>query len=224
MIRFLAVVVCLGAVNARAQTPQNPNPQLPAPKQPPVAQAPPQQTQLYQLVPVQSPPTTQVVQQQPVQYQTVQVAQPQYQAISTYAAPTSVQTVGLSTQSSGQRTLVMGPGPVALSMSWLGQRMANMGKTHVWTINHSTVRTNMVQQAPIGQTYQVQLVQQAPPPPTQVQLVQQAPPTQVYQVVQQAPPSEQAPPPPLVGMPPPVKATPQAQSTVTPHKLFGLIH
>jgi hypothetical protein len=52
-------------------------------------------------------------------------------------APVTYQAVPVTTCN---RTYVLGPGPICSSLSWLGQRTANLGQTHVWQVQHSRFR------------------------------------------------------------------------------------
>lgn len=208
---LLSLALLFASVNAWAQSPQLPSTQVPTKPQPPGQPPPPQ---LYQLVPVQQPV------QQPVQYvqQPVQYVQQPVQQLQYVQQPVNVQTVGFSAQATGQRTVVLGPGPVSLSLAWVGQRMAGMGKTHIWTINHSVVRpvNPIPQPAPPVQYVTVSMPQPVVQPPVQVQVVTQPQPTQQLQIINA--PSEAAPPPPVVPVNP--TPTPQAQSQ-SKHPLFG---
>ena len=164
-------------------------------------------------------------------YQTVQYAQPAC-ASSTVASPvTGISTTVAATPSSA-RTVVLGPGLVGLSIARVGQFMAQAGKTHVWTINHTTVRPVQTPVAPV--TTMMAVVQQQPVyQQQQVQLVSMPVQQPVQQVYRIDAPSENAPPPPVIGPPvvppvvvqPPAQPTPQAQPVAQPtHKLFGMFH
>jgi hypothetical protein len=231
---FACILALLTSASAWAQTPPPPAPNPgPSPQTKATPQAQPPQVQLYRLVPVEPPaqPQYQTVQvQQPV-YQTVQqpvyqtVQQPQYQTVQLAAQPVqqAVYTSGISTTLGiapvGQRTVVLGPGLVSLSLARAGQTMVNVfGKSHVWQIQHTTVAPQ-IQPAPPVQLVSVSLpnpvVQQPVYVPLPQQVVQQ--PVNVINA-----PSEAAPPPPVIQQTP--KATPQS-STVPPprHSLFGML-
>jgi hypothetical protein len=212
---------------AWGQTPQAPNPS--PPKSTPQAQPPPpvQQTQLYQLVPV-NPPTQQTVQvqqpqyqtvqlvQQPAPCQTVQLAQPPVQQVQ--YVPATQTTFAVSSQ--GSRTVVLGPSLVGLSIARVGQMMSSsFGKTHTWNIQHSVIRPQPQPAPPVTQLVSVSMPQPVVQQPVQVQLLQQ-PVQQVLQPTYQInAPSEAAPPPPVVPKP-----SPQT-STIPPpkHSLFGML-
>jgi hypothetical protein len=226
---FLTFALALAGASAWGQTPQAPNPS--PPKSTPQAQPPPpvQQTQLYQLVPV-NPPTQQTVQVQQPQYQTVQLvqapapcqtvqlAQPPVQQVQ--YVPATQTTFGVS--QTGSRTVVLGPSIVGLSIARVGQAMSStFGKSHVWNIQHSIIRPQPQPAPPVQQLVTVSMPQPVVQQPVQVQLLQQ-PVQQVLQPTYQInAPSEAAPPPPVINPP---KPSPQA-STVPPpkHHLFGML-
>jgi hypothetical protein len=225
-LSLLALSLCVNCTYA--QTPQNPTPQLPAqPKQQPTPQQPPQQPpppvqQMYRLVPVEQP--AQPV-PPPAQYVTVAQVPPPSQPLytTTAALPTSYSTqYAFSTQQTGQRQVVLGPGPLSLSAAWVGQRLATLGKTHVFTINHQIIRP--VNPAPI---------QPAPPVQYVIQTAQQQPQQTVQLIMQPQQPtapivgipyrSESVPAPPLAPQP-----TPQSQPNPNPpttqkHALWGML-
>ena len=209
------------ASQAWGQSPPIPNPS-PQSKATPQPQQP--VTQLYRLVPVETPT------QQTQQYQTVQLAQqpaPQYQTVQMVQQPIQqVQYVPATTSTfavanTGQRTVVLGPGLVGLSLARTGTFLTNtFGKSHVWNISHSTIAPQIQPAPPVAtQLVTVSMPQPVVQQPVQVQLLQQ-PVTQQYKINA---PSEEAPPPPVIHQPP-VKPTPQS-STIPPpkhHGMFGL--
>jgi hypothetical protein len=221
MRQLLFLALALAGSSASAQTPPTPNPS--PPKSTPQAQPP--ATQLYRLVPVEQPqyqtvqqPQYQTVQlvQQPAQYQTVQLAPQTVQQVQ--YVPATQSTFAISNQ--GSRTVALGPGPIALSLSWVGQRMVGLGKTHVWQINHQIIRPQPQPSPPVQQLVTVSMPQPVVSPPVQVQLISQPAPTPVTQQYRINAPSEDAPPPPVIGQPP-AKPSPQSSSIPPPKHLFG---
>ena len=241
----VCMLALMAGANAWGQMPPTPSPQMKATPQP---QQP--QTQLYRLVPVESPPTQQyqtvqapqyqtvqqpqyqtVQVQQPV-YQTVQVAQPQqYQTVQMVQQPiqqamyTSAMSTTMSIAPVGEHTIVLGPGLVGLSLARTGQFMVqHFGKSHVWNIQHTTVRPQMMQTSSPVQLVSVSIPQTVAQPPVQMQLMQ-APqqPQQQQQMYRINAPSEEAPPPPIVPVHPP-KPSPQSSAIPAPKRLlFGML-
>jgi hypothetical protein len=219
MRAIACALALLVSASAWGQTPQAPPPN---PKSTPQAQPPTQQTQLYRLVPVEQPQQTttqqyQTVQlvQQPTQYQTVQVQQQPVQQVQYVNASQSTFAVA----GSGNRTVVLGPGLVGLSLARVGQAMATgFGKTHVWNIQHQVIRPQPQPSPPVQQLVTVSMPQPVVQQQyAQVQLLQQP----VQQVLQPQykinAPSEDAPPPPVV-------PTPQSSKIPPPkHGLFGML-
>jgi hypothetical protein len=220
---FTALILTSAQLWAQAPSPQKQTPQ----PQPPV-------TQMYRLVPVDTPVTQQyqtVQVQQPVtqQYQTVQMVQQPVQQVAYQAPMTGISTTVAATPTA-QRTVVLGPGLVGLSVARVGQFLTGAGKTHVWTINHTAIRPVVNPAPPVSmvQVYQPQPVVQQQP--TLVSLPQQVVQQPVYQINA---PSESAPPPPVIGPPqtppvcqtPPATPSPQAPApTPATHKLMNLFH
>jgi hypothetical protein len=231
---FLFLAVCAGWCSSTlAQLPPLPATASPVTKATPQAQAP--QYRTYKLVPVDEP--AQAVQVQQPQYQTVQlVQQPALQTQTVYQSAASTvcasPAAGISTtvaaSSGANRTVVLGPGLVGLSIARVGQFMTGAGKTHVWNISHSTVQPLINPAPPVQTMMTVTQPQPVVQQPTQVQLVSMPQPVQQQMVYQINAPSENAPPPPVIGPPqtPPVvqppTPSPQAQP-VQGHKLFGFL-
>jgi hypothetical protein len=196
----IAVVILLAPCFARAQSPPQPSAQQPPPPavtMPPPAKMPPPAVQ-----PLQAPPVVYQLQMPPPP-----IAAP---AVAMYAyAPSPVQQPAWVGAVSTPRTIVIAPGPISLSLAWVGRQLSGLGKTHVWTIGH----TSLSQPQPVAAqptVYYATMVQAPQPQPQQYSLVQVQPPTVV---ALPPPPREDVPPPPVVPVP-----SPQSPPR---HPLFG---
>jgi hypothetical protein len=196
---------------------QNVTSQPPQPsKNTPVAQLSTPPAVQYQLQAVPPPSTPPVVQ--------MLYAAPAVQPVQ-YVSQTSVQYVQqptvLAGLAAGQRTIVMGPGPLRLAGVWLGRQLVGLGKTHVWQVSHSVVAPVVPAVTPSVQPVVVQPAA-APTvyyatmagPPTAA--LAPAPPPVTYQLVPvtpTAPPVVRSPEPLREAAPPP-PAVPSGQTNV----------
>jgi hypothetical protein len=225
VLSLLCAAFCYVVVPLYAQSPPIPSPTVGVSQQTPSPQSPP--TQVYRLVAVDQPVQQQyqtvrlVGEPAAAQCQAVQAVQPAVQFVQQPVVQTSY-----ALSQSAQRTVTLGPGPLSLSAAWVGQRLVALGgKTHVWTINHSTIRSQPAAAPPV----QTMLVSVAQPviqqPTTTVQLVSMPAPQPVQQVYRINAPSEQPPPPPVVvpgSSNAPAKPSPQTGSVFGDRRgLFG---
>jgi hypothetical protein len=216
-------------------SPQNqlaPSPSTPA-KSPPVAQSPPPQPVCQpQFTPqIPAPVTPPVVSMmmvaaaQPMVTPGLMYAQPAYQPTAMYGSVYNSAAVGTP------RTIVWGPGPVSLSLAWVGRQLQGLNRTHTWTINHAIVSPVQPVVQPMVQpnsyvatmampqpTYQLVPVAAPAPQPTAYYATMPAP------VPAPAPTPTPPPPAPAPAPPPPAppKGTPQSATSAKVDHLFRL--
>jgi hypothetical protein len=236
MHRFIALpswITLLITSAAFAQSPPQPSSQSPVTAPPPVAKMAPvatppplvaaPQEQLYRVV---QPP----YQYEPVitpRFAPVTSSPPPYAQIPppvAYAPPPAVygmqgppqvvayapQQVAWAGTAGPSRTVVIGPGPISLTLAWTGRVLAaNFGKSHVLTFNHTlfspvvptvptgptayyATTTTTVAQPPVQQVIQYVPVQQPAPPVIQY-VPMPTPPVPAKTYSEEAPPAPVAP-------------------------------